>query len=252
MFWYKSDMDYQFSASWLIWLSAVCLIVASRWRTGLTIGLAAGLFYVVNRGVGLGRLPLIGPHDTLVFFGISLAVKGLIMSYSMQLRGIRWFSATVGAMAGSIILATLSFKPLNMPLPQILDTLWFELHVVVAFFGYALFTIGGLVCAAYLLTGIKSYLDVFYKAALVGWTFFSVSMISGGIWGYYAWGTYWLWTPKELWTSVLWLFYALVLHVRLKGSNWDAVTAWSGILGVFVMFFTYLGVSMLMKSSHSF
>ena len=77
-------------------------------------------------------------------------------------------------------------------------------------------------------------------------------MISGGIWGYYAWGTYWLWTPKELWTSVLWLFYALVLHVRLKGTRWDALFAWLGILGVFVMLFTYLGVSMLMKSSHSF
>jgi ABC-type transport system involved in cytochrome c biogenesis permease subunit len=77
-------------------------------------------------------------------------------------------------------------------------------------------------------------------------------MISGGIWGYYAWGTYWLWTPKELWTSILWLFYALVLHVRYKGAKWDTIYAWLGIAGVFIMLFTYLGVSLLMKSSHSF
>ncbi|MDO9068172.1 MAG: cytochrome c biogenesis protein CcsA, partial [Deltaproteobacteria bacterium] len=167
-------------------------------------------------------------------------------------RAVRWFGAVIGILAGLLILAALTFKPSNMPLPQILDTFWFELHVVVAFFGYALFVVGGVVCAAYLLTGARFFLDVFYKTALVGWTFFSASMVSGGIWGYYAWGTYWLWTPKELWTSVLWLFYAMALHVRLKGARWDTFSAWLGILGVFVMLFTYLGVSMLMKSSHSF
>jgi ABC-type transport system involved in cytochrome c biogenesis permease subunit len=236
----------------LIWISVVCLIGFSRWRAGLIAGLIAGFFYIISRGLSLGRLPLMGPHDTLLFFGFSVAVMGLIVSFSPLLRGVRWFGATAGALAGLVILAALSFKPLNMPLPQILDTLWFELHVVVAFFGYALFVIGGLVCAAYLASGSRSYLDVFYKTALVGWTFFSASMVSGGIWGYYAWGSYWLWTPKELWTSVLWLFYALILHVRLKGAGWDKLTAWLGILGVFVMLFTYLGVSMLMKSSHSF
>jgi ABC-type transport system involved in cytochrome c biogenesis permease subunit len=98
----------------------------------------------------------------------------------------------------------------------------------------------------------RVYLDIQFKTALVGWTFFSVSMVAGGIWGYFAWGTYWLWTPKELWTSILWIFYALVLHVRLKGQSWDRVSAWLGIIGAGVMLFTYLGVSMLMKSSHSF
>ena len=224
----------------------------SRWRAGLIFGVFAELIYVGGRGLGLGRLPLIGPHDTLLFFALSLAVIGLFMSFSPILSGVRWFTSVIGITSSIITLAALGFKPLNMPLPQILDTFWFELHVVVAFFGYALFVIGGVVCAAYLVTGIKTYLDVYYKAALVGWTFFSASMISGGIWGYYAWGTYWLWTPKELWTSILWLFYAMALHVRLKGARWDMLSAWLGILGVFVMLFTYLGVSMLMKSSHSF
>jgi len=235
-----------------IWFSAASLIIASRWRVGLISGSAAGLFYIASRGMSLGRLPLLGPHDTLLLFGVSMAVMGLIVSCSPTMRDARSFKPLVGVSAGVVILAALTFKPLNMPLPQILDTLWFELHVVVAFFGYALFVIGGLLSVLYLLTGIKAYLDVYYKTALAGWTFFSASMISGGIWGYYAWGTYWLWTAKELWTSVLWLFYALVLHVRLKGTRWDTLTAWLGIVGVFVMLFTYMGVSMLMKSSHSF
>lgn len=237
---------------WLPWLAALCLLCGSRWRTGLIAGALVELFYVGGRGVMLGRLPLIGPHDTLLFFALSLATMGLFMSFSPLLRGVRWFTAASGILAGVVTLAALRFKPLNMPLPQILDTFWFELHVVVAFFGYALFAIGALLCAAFLLTKNRSHLEVYYKAVLVGWTFFSASMISGGIWGYYAWGTYWLWTAKELWTSILWLFYALALHIRLKGSRWDTLSAWLGILGAFVMLFTYLGVSLLMKSSHSF
>ena len=218
----------------------------------MTLGLGAQVVYLGIRGVSLGRLPLLGPHDTLLFFAMSLAAMGWFMSYSRIMRGVRWFTGVIGLLAGCLTLAALVFKPLNMPLPQILDTPWFELHVVVAFFGYALFVVGGVLSAAYLLAGVRSYLDLYYMAVLVGWTFFSASMIAGGIWGYYAWGSYWLWTPKELWTSILWLFYALVLHVRLKGSRWDTLSAWLGILGVGVMLFTYLGVSMLMKSSHSF
>lgn len=240
------------STPFILWFAVVCLTAGSVRRAGLIVALTAQLFYLLSRGLALGRLPLLGPHDTLLFFGMSLALMGLMSSYSPIVRGTRWFTVTVGISSGVFTTIALLFKPLNMPLPQILDTLWFELHVVVAFFGYALFAIGAIASAAYLRTGIRSYLDLLYKTALVGWTFFSASMISGGIWGYYAWGTYWLWTPKELWTSVLWLFYALLLHIRLKGPRWDAVFAWLGIAGAFVMLFTYLGVSMLMKSSHSF
>jgi len=245
-------MAFSASLSLLPWFAAACLVFGSYWRTGLTVALAAQLFYLFSRGLALGRLPLLGPHDTLLFFAMSLALMGLLSSFSSVVRGRRRFTVAVGISAGAVTAAALLFKPLNMPLPQILDTLWFELHVVVAFFGYALFAVGGIACAAFLFTGIRGYLDLFYKTALVGWTFFSVSMISGGIWGYYAWGTYWLWTPKELWTSILWLFYALILHVRLKGARWDPLFAWLGIAGLLVMLFTYLGVSLLMKSSHSF
>jgi ABC-type transport system involved in cytochrome c biogenesis permease subunit len=240
------------SLSLLPWFSVACLAAGSFWRAGLAVALSAQLVYLFSRGIALGRLPLLGPHDTLLFFGMSLALMGLLASHAPVVRGKRWFTASIGITSGIITAAALLFKPLNMPLPQILDTLWFELHVVVAFFGYALFGVGAVAGAAFLRSGIRAYLELLYKAALVGWTFFSVSMISGGIWGYYAWGTYWLWTPKELWTSILWLFYALLLHIRLKGARWDAAFAWLGIAGVFVMLFTYLGVSLLMKSSHSF
>jgi ABC-type transport system involved in cytochrome c biogenesis permease subunit len=241
-----------YSSSILLWFAVAALTVGSFRRAGLVAALATQLIYLFGRSMTLGRLPLLGPHDTILFFAMSLTLMGLFSSYSPAVSSKRWFKVTVGITAAIFTTVSLLFKPLNMPLPQILDTLWFELHVVVAFFGYALFVIAAISGAAYLITGVRNHLDMLYKTALVGWTFFSVSMISGGIWGYYAWGTYWLWTAKELWTSILWLFYAMLLHIRLKGARWDSISAWLAIVGVFVMLFTYLGVSMLMKSSHSF
>jgi ABC-type transport system involved in cytochrome c biogenesis permease subunit len=238
--------------AWLPVVSLVCYLAGAFCFPVFCAGIISQLVYLAYRSQAVGRLPLLGPHDTLIFFALSIAVMALFTSFSPSVRRSRWFMVSTGAAAGFFTLCALRFKPLNMPLPQILDTLWFELHVVLAFFSYALFVLGGLFCAAFLIRGERANLDIQYKTSLVGWTFFSASMVSGGIWGYYAWGTYWLWTPKELWTSILWLFYALLLHMRLKGARWDRVSAWLGIAGVFVMLFTYLGVSMLMKSSHSF
>jgi ABC-type transport system involved in cytochrome c biogenesis permease subunit len=237
---------------WLLVISAFCFFSGSRHRAVFALGLATEAAYMAIRGMAAGRLPLIGPHDTLLFFAASVALMSLATSVSGVMRPERWFLVVAGLWSGLFTLFALMFPPLNMPLPQILDTLWFELHVVLAFFGYGLFMVGGVLCAGFLMYRRRAWLDMQFKVALTGWSFFSASMVAGGIWGYYAWGTYWLWTPKELWTSILWLYYALVLHVRLKGAAGERAAAWLGIVGVVVMLFTYLGVSMLMKSSHSF
>lgn len=218
----------------------------------LALGVTIEVAYLGMRGLAMGRLPLLGPHDTLLLFSASIALLALATSRSPVLSGRGWFTVSAALAAALFALIAVLFPASNMPLPQILDTRWFEAHVVLAFFAYALFAIVALLCGGYLAGRDRALLDLQFKAALTGWSFFSASMVSGGIWGYFAWGTYWLWTPKELWTSILWLFYALFLHLRLKGARWDVLTAWLGIAGLIVTLFTYLGVSMLMKSSHSF
>jgi ABC-type transport system involved in cytochrome c biogenesis permease subunit len=237
---------------WLLISSAALYLFGSYSRPLFIAGLAAELVHMGMRGTALGRLPLIGPHDTIAFFSTCIALMGLPFLYAKGAKKDSTLSWSIGAMAGFFALMALPFPSMNMPLPPILNTLWFELHVALAFFSYGLFGIGAILGALYLVRNDRGLLDLQYKAALIGYSFFSGSMVSGGIWGYYAWGTYWLWTPKELWTSILWLFYSLYLHLRLKGANADRIVAWAGIIGFVITLFTYLGVSMLMKSSHSF
>lgn len=237
---------------WLLISSAALYLFGSVSRPLFIAGLTLELIHMGMRGVSLGRLPLIGPHDTIAFFSTSIALMGLPFLYARGVTRDSTLSWGIGAMAGVFALMALPFPAMNMPMPPILNTFWFELHVALAFFAYGLFGIGAILGVLYLNRSERALLDLQYKAALVGYSFFSASMVSGGIWGYYAWGTYWLWTPKELWTSILWLFYSLYLHIRLKGPAWEKGVAWAGIIGFAVTLFTYLGVSMLMKSSHSF
>jgi ABC-type transport system involved in cytochrome c biogenesis permease subunit len=137
-------------------------------------------------------------------------------------------------------------------MPPVLRTIWFELHVVLSFISYALFAIGALF-GLLSLHGNDVHAESYqYRSVLLGYVLFSLAMIFGGIWAFLAWGTYWLWTPKELWTTIVWFFYSLYLHARLvRGWSGPKVT-WMGIVGLVIVLFTYAGVGLLMKSSHEF
>lgn len=237
---------------WLLFCAAACYLFGGVRRPAFLAGLLLQFTYLALRGFRLGRLPLIGPHDTLVFFATAVAVMTAPFLFARHLKADARFAWGSAFLAALLTLVASLFPILDFPLPPVLRTYWFELHVALAFFAYALFGVGAIIGALFLSGGVRGLLDLQYRAALVGYSFFSASMVAGGIWGYYAWGTYWLWTPKELWTSVLWLFYSLYLHLRLKGRGWDRLVAWGGIVGFAVALFTYLGVSLLMKSSHSF
>lgn len=206
--------------------------------------------YMLMRGIQLERLPLVGPHDTLFFLSSSLVAFAIPFTFSMKNK--KRFINPVSVIASALVVFSLFAKAHNIPLPPVLKTYWFELHVSLSFFSYALFGIAAILGFLFLRYKEQETEAFQYKAVLLGYCMFSMSMIFGGIWAYLAWGTYWLWTPKELWTTILWIFYSLYLHARLKKEWAGKPSAILGIIGFVITLFTYLGVSLLMKSSHTF
>jgi ABC-type transport system involved in cytochrome c biogenesis permease subunit len=206
--------------------------------------------YLFSRGMQLGRLPIIGPHDTLFFLSASIVLFAIPLTVKLKNR--QRFLYPMLILSIVFVLLSLLYKPHNIPLTPLLKTFWFEAHIVLSFFSYALFSIAAVLGIIFFVMKEKQIEMLQYKIILVGYSFFSAGMIFGGIWAYLAWGTYWLWTPKELWTVILWLFYSLYLHARLR-NWWEGNPSVSlGIIGFFIMMFTYLGVSLLMESSHAF
>ncbi len=222
--------------------------LASRWPA--YAGFLVHVGYLVYRGLTLGRLPLVGVHDTVSFLATSIMAFGIAVDQAQGRR--QWVLRAVTGLALVFTLAALFQAPHTKPLPPVLKTYWFELHVALSFMSYALFAVAAIMGIKFLRTGEAEDERLEYKIVFVGYALFSISMIFGGVWAYLAWGTYWLWTPKELWTSLLWLYYGLYLHLRYFTRWQGKPIAIMGVVGFGVVMFTYLGVSLLMKSSHSF
>jgi ABC-type transport system involved in cytochrome c biogenesis permease subunit len=222
--------------------------VANRWPA--YAGFAVQCVYLVSRGLTLGRVPLIGVHDTVSFLAASVMAFGIAVDQAQGRK--RGVLNAVSGMAAAFALAALFQAPYAKELPPVLKTYWFELHVATSFMAYALFGIAAILGVYFLRTREAEAEQLQYKVIFTGYALFSLSMIFGGVWAFLAWGTYWLWTPKELWTSLLWLYYGLYLHLRYIKWWQGRPAAVLGIIGFGVVMFTYLGVSLLMKSSHSF
>ncbi len=219
-------------------------------RPLIYLGLLLQFSYLVSRVYELGRLPLVGPHDTLAFMAASMAAFSIPFSHNLKKKST--FNYVIVSLIAILTIVSLIYEPRNVPLPPVLKTFWFETHVVLAFISYALFGIAAMLGIVHLYEKDDLSEGLQYRAILMGYCLFTLSMVFGGIWAYLAWGTYWLWTPKELWTSILWMFYGFYLHARLRPWWTGRPAAILGIIGFAVVMFTYLGVSLLMKSSHSF
>jgi len=204
---------------------------------------------IVSTAMRFGRIPLIGLHDTLGFLAFSIGTVYIIAGWNRKRDHFSFFTIPLILLflAGSLVSPSM-----EGPLPPVLKTIWFELHVILSFVSYALFAVGAIFGVLFLLRGEQADESSQYQSLLLGYVLFSVAMIFGGIWAFLAWGTYWLWTPKELWTTIVWFFYSLYLHARLVRGWAGPKVVWMGIIGFAIVLFTYVGVGLLMKSSHEF
>lgn len=94
--------------------------------------------------------------------------------------------------------------------------------------------------------------DLMYKAIGTGFAFFTIATILGAFWAAEAWGGYWSWDPKETWALIVWLNYAIWLHMRLMKGLRGEFAAWWALVGLLVTTFAFLGVNMFLSGLHSY
>jgi len=90
-----------------------------------------------------------------------------------------------------------------------------------------------------------------YQSAALGFVFLAIGIITGSVWAHYAWGAYWSWDPKETWSLITWLVYAIMIHARYVRGWHGKRLAVLAVIGFVCMLFTYLGVNLL-SSLHSY
>ncbi|MDA8368757.1 MAG: c-type cytochrome biogenesis protein CcsB [Nocardiopsaceae bacterium] len=81
------------------------------------------------------------------------------------------------------------------------------------------------------------------------WTF---AIIAGAVWADEAWGRFWGWDPKEVWSFITWVVYAAYLHARATAGWKGTKTTWIGLVGLACLLFNFFGVNYLFSGLHSY
>jgi cytochrome c-type biogenesis protein CcsB len=222
---------------------------------------------MVTRGIAAGRVPWGNMYEFVIALSFVGAVAWLALLVRIPaLRQLGLFITL--ALVLVLGVADMVLYTGAEPLVPALNSYWLKIHVtaaatasgllLVAFVPAALFlaregyergkrsfpyTIGRKLPAADQLERLSFRLHAF---AFPIWTF---AIICGAIWAESAWGRYWGWDPKEVWSFISWVAYAAYLHARATPSvkkttaTWFAVAAWGTMLiNLYVINFVAVGL----------
>jgi cytochrome c-type biogenesis protein CcsB len=261
-------------------------VLRSRKAAGIAMMLTAlgGLLLIAAaamRGLSVHRAPL-GNMFEFALVG-SMFVVIVFMAISTR-RDVRWLGLfVVGPVLLTLGLAITVFYTDASELLPSLKSVWLVIHVTVATFSVALFTIAFSVLILHL---VKTRLEVqaaevqaaggpagmsrirtivntalpparsldrtaygIHAVAFPLWTF---TLIAGAIWAEQAWGHYWNWDPKEVWTFVIWVIYAAHLHARAT-TGWSARSAnYLALAGFGAILVNYMVVNVFFVGQHSY
>lgn len=85
-----------------------------------------------------------------------------------------------------------------------------------------------------------------------GFAFLTLGIVSGSIWARQAWGSYWQWDPKEVWSIITWFIYLIQFHQRITVGWRGRRAAVMAIIGFCAVIFTLWGVTFLIGGEHDY
>jgi ABC-type transport system involved in cytochrome c biogenesis permease subunit len=212
-----------------------------------TAGLVPHIGYILYRFFYLGWIPVTERYDILLLMSLGVASSFFYLRKKVELN---------------LILDTLPLFVIILSLFAVfqgrMDTIdpnmnsgWFYAHIIFLILGYAFFTVSTAAGIIYLRKKSVIYELIQYRLTLFGWLLFSFSLIGGSTWFFLTYGSYWLWTAKELWITVVWFYYSFYLHSRMMKSLSGRPAVIMGIAGFPIIIFSYLGVMPILGSPWS-
>ncbi|TDN91873.1 c-type cytochrome biogenesis protein CcsB [Microbacterium sp. BK668] len=247
-------------------------------RVGTSLTVLAFLFHLggtITRGIAAARVPWSNMYEfaltgTLLIVAVYLVA---LLRYDLRFLGALITGMVVLLLGG----ATLSFYVEVVPLADPLKSIWLVIHVFVASLATALFALAfGLSVLQLLqarrermelsgdgspdgrqrlrflgtLPGSDALESLAYRFAILGFIFWTFTLIAGSIWANDAWGRYWGFDTKEVWTFVIWVLYAGYIHARATRGWRGSRSAWLSIIGFSAVMFNFTIVNMFFKGLH--
>lgn len=94
-----------------------------------------------------------------------------------------------------------------------------------------------------------------HRMVCLGFPLLSLGLLLGSWWGKLAWGDYWGWDPKELWSLASWLVYLGYFHFRhVYGRKYKKINCLWVVVGMLVIIITLLWVNLsnIFSGLHSY
>jgi cytochrome c-type biogenesis protein CcsB len=237
-------------------------------RLGLSFTVIAWILHVggtVLRGVAAGRVPWANMFEfTLTATAIIIGVF-IFMQFWQDLRFLGAY--VTGFVLIFLGVATTDFYVDVVPLPPALQSYWLVVHVFVASLGTGFLGLGAGLAVVQLLAarretkGLPRISGVptadrletlSYRLTVLGFVFWTFTLMAGAIWAEHAWGRYWGWDTKEVWTLIVWVIYAGYIHARAT-RNWrGSRSATLAIVGFGTVLFNFTIVNLFFKGLHSY
>lgn len=132
-------------------------------------------------------------------------------------------------------------------------------HLIGIYLSYIIFFVASLAAAAYLiqdnLLKNKRTVAIFnrlpdlslldklnYRSISLGFPLLTISIISGFIWAKNIYGWYWVnYNSRQIYSLILWLIYAVILHVRLSERLRGKKVALLSLFAFYIIILSLLG-----------
>ncbi|WIB14662.1 c-type cytochrome biogenesis protein CcsB [Curtobacterium sp. MCPF17_050] len=241
-------------------------------RVGMAMTVLALVVHVgaiVLRGIAAERVPWGN------MFEFSLTGTGLIILVFLLVQfwqDLKFLGVFITGLTIILLgIATVNYYVPVVPLQPALQSYWLVIHVFVAIAGTGFFALGAGLAVAQLVQTYRlgrpesrklrfmatlpdaDRLEVLsYRVILVGFVLWTFTLIAGAIWAERAWGRYWGWDTKEVWTFIIWVLYAGYIHARATRGWRGARSSWLALIGFAAVMFNFSVVNVFFKGLHSY
>jgi ABC-type transport system involved in cytochrome c biogenesis permease subunit len=198
-------------------------------------------------------------------FEVFLAMAMLVYPLSLfSRRVLRVGSEAADMLIGAILLVPPGFIWAAVPrkLPPALQCWLFGPHVAVYLLAYVIMAKATVQALAQLIgktdgeqSILVSHEEGTYRLICFGFPLLTLGLIMGSWWGKLAWGDYWGWDPKELWSLASWLIYVVYFHWRyMFGKKYARLNSLLAVVGFVAIVITLLWVNLsrLFAGLHSY
>lgn len=214
-------------------------------------GIGVHVAFVAVRAAAIGFLPFASRFEAMLLYALAIQTASLVQYLAVPRRTVKTAADFLSAVLIAVVLLKFGFEP-GRSLNPILNSPWFAVHILLAFGGYGVLTVG-------MAWSVAAFFDRTVAAEsgmprrLAGWValLLGAGILTGAMWADDSWGRYWSWDPKESWALLTWL--VMVAYLHLAGSRsrrWLALVGYA--LSLAAMLFTFIGINLLRWGMHRY